>query len=198
MRRIPVLGVDYVNAYAGIGSRETPDDILSVMTECARLLCARGWRLRTGGAPGADTAFLSGCLLWCPPDPPNYELYLPWPGFSDQAPPTLDRPTATAYNIASHYHPRWNLLSRGPRALHARNVHQVLGRDCNDPVKMIVCWTKDGSLTGHGNTTGGTGQALRIVGGEAPGAQVFNLRLDEHRERIEHFTSGGNLGETST
>ena len=34
----------------------------------------------------------------------------------------------------------------------ARNVHQVLGADLKTPVKMIICWTPDGSLDGKGTT----------------------------------------------
>jgi hypothetical protein len=172
-----------VNIYAGIGSRRTPPVALELMTEIARLLAARRWTLRTGGADGADTAFMNGCLLW----DARYELYLPWPGFSDQAPATLTRPTVRALEIAARYHPRWTLLKHSERQLNGRNVHQVLGAECTVPVAMIVCWTPDGSLDGENPASGGTGMALRVAAGEAPHAPVFNLARDEHWNRLATF-----------
>jgi hypothetical protein len=176
--------LDLTLIYAGIGARRTPPVVCELMVETARLLAARGWTLRTGGAEGADTAFLSGCLLWWPAP---FELYLPWRGFSDQAPATLERPTQRALDIAARYHPRWEQLDDRARQLHARNVHQVLGAECDQPLRMITCWTPDGSLDGQGPDSGGTGMALRVAAGEAPGAEVINLARDEHWNRIAAF-----------
>ena len=46
--------------YAGIGSRETPVNILYMMKKLARALGKSDWTLRSGGAKGADSAFYSG------------------------------------------------------------------------------------------------------------------------------------------
>ena len=46
--------------YAGIGSRRTPAAMLVVCEQIAHALAQRGWRLRTGHAPGADQAFERG------------------------------------------------------------------------------------------------------------------------------------------
>ena len=46
--------------YTGIGSRETPHHILTLMTEIANILDNIGYTLRSGGADGADTAFALG------------------------------------------------------------------------------------------------------------------------------------------
>ena len=43
--------------YAGIGSRETPEEVLHVMISLGKALCKQGWGLSSGGAPGADQAF---------------------------------------------------------------------------------------------------------------------------------------------
>jgi hypothetical protein len=170
--------------YAGIGSRETPPAERSLMVEVARLLAARGHTLRTGGADGADERFLSGCLLW---EPARYELYLPWPGFSDQAPATLVRPTERALAIAANYHPRWALLKHSERQLLGRDVHQILGAECNVPVRAVICWTPDGSLDGASSESGGTGMALRIARGEAPKAEIINLAREDHWNRMAAF-----------
>lgn len=52
--------------YAGIGSRNTPADILDLMTHLARRLDSRGYTLRSGGADGADAAFERGAMLDTP------------------------------------------------------------------------------------------------------------------------------------
>jgi hypothetical protein len=173
-----------VQVYAGIGSRQTPWAAGELMLELARLLAARNWTLRTGGADGADERFLSGCLLW---QPARYELYLPWPGFSEQAPATLVRPTERALEIAQRYHPRWPFLNHQDRQLHARNVHEVLGADCDEPVHFVLCWTPDGSLDGQSRDSGGTGMALRVAVGEIPGVEIINLALNAHWNRMAAF-----------
>lgn len=47
--------------YAGVGSRETPQDILNTMYKIGKYLASKGYTLRSGGAIGADTAFENGC-----------------------------------------------------------------------------------------------------------------------------------------
>lgn len=43
--------------YAGVGSRETPMEVLELMTEASVWLGAKGYTLQSGGAIGADMAF---------------------------------------------------------------------------------------------------------------------------------------------
>ena len=47
--------------YAGVGSRETPLDVLKTMWKIGNYLATKGYTLRSGGAKGADTAFENGC-----------------------------------------------------------------------------------------------------------------------------------------
>lgn len=151
--------------YTGIGSRSTPRDILDFMTELAVGLYRKGYTLRSGGAPGADQAFERGVANeyenedgW-----PCHEIYLPWASFERDSrswlEPARTKPQEEAYSIAAKYHPRWKFLTPGAMALHARNVHQVLGYDVTnpEPSEFIICWT-EGARGG-----GGTGQAIRIA-----------------------------------
>jgi hypothetical protein len=171
--------------YAGIGSRETPEDVLALIRTAAASLSARGHLLRSGHAPGADQAFELGAGS-------NAEIYLPWASFEARAPLTARyvqrSPTSEALALAAQHHPGWLHLTQGGRALHARNCHQILGRDLNSPVRFVLCWTPDGSLDGRGRKTGGTGQALRIA--NALKIEVFNLARDDHRARVEALTEG--------
>lgn len=133
--------------YTGIGSRETPNDVLLKMTNIAKHFNKLGYTLRSGGAGGADSAFEDGADL--------KEIYLPWQGFRGKRNDLSIHPDAE--RIAKEFHPAWNKLTQAGRAFHTRNVHQILGQDLKTPTDLVVCWTKDGKASG------GTGQALRIA-----------------------------------
>jgi hypothetical protein len=147
--------------YAGIGSRETPQAICTLMQECGSKFAHLGWLLRSGGAQGADTSFELGVdqfvsKLETPPVNALKEIMLPWSLFENNTSPYY-RPTKQAYKLAESFHPAWHKLTQGGKALQARNVHQILGLSCESPVDFVLCWTKDGK------PSGGTGQALRIA-----------------------------------
>lgn len=163
--------------YAGIGARKTPGRIFDIMTRIARKLDKWGWMLRSGGADGADTAFAAGAK--------QKGIYLPWPRFNknDGVWIVRDRPSARAMEIAATYHPNWDKLSEADQKFHARNVHEILGADCNAPCSMVVTWTPDGSIGITTAATGGTGQALRIAYDYT--IPIFNLQRDDHREAWE-------------
>ena len=144
--------------YTGIGSRETPINVLAHMTEIANKLQLRGYTLRSGGAEGADTAFENGSTL--------KEIYLPWYKFNDNK-SHLFSPTQEAFEMAGKIHPDWDKLSWGAQKLHARNVHQVLGKDLKTPSEFLVCWTK------NGKESGGTATAIKLA--KLHNILVFNL-----------------------
>lgn len=147
--------------YAGIGSRETPQEVLDSFMRIARYLANEGYTLRSGGAEGADLAFEKGC------DMSNgyKEIYLPWKGFNGSK-SNIVVSEGKAFEIAAKYHPYWHNLKDGAKKLQARNSHQVLGKDLNTPSSFIICWTKGGK------DVGGTAQAIRIA--RDNGIRVFN------------------------
>jgi hypothetical protein len=138
--------------YAGIGSRDTPDEIQGFMNSIGEFLAKKNLILRSGGARGADTAFEEGC------DSVQGEkhIYLPWIGFNGHTSP-LHIITISALELAQTYHPHWGYLRDPEKRLMARNGYQILGADLKTPVEFVICWTKAGKITG------GTGQALRIA-----------------------------------
>jgi hypothetical protein len=154
-------------AYAGIGSRETPADILPFMCSIACALEARGMKLRSGGADRADEAFGMGASIG------SREIFTPWASYGPRrgaAPPPDAIPLAGSKHeaacmaLAAEHHPTWHVpegepgyLTKGARLLHARNGQQALGRALDDPSAFVLCWTK-GAAGG-----GGTGQAIRIA-----------------------------------
>ena len=159
-------------AYAGIGARRTPPEVLADMTRIAQWLNRTGWHLNSGGADGADRAFADGAT------PDTRTLYLPWPGYNGHAGPDcrlLSRAERTAcQRVAAELHPAWPRCSRGVRALHGRNAAIVLGPGLNRPVRAVICWTPGGE------TVGGTGMALRMA--ERAGVPVLNLAVYPPRD----------------
>ena len=143
--------------YTGISSRETPGEILSLFKKLATYLAKQSYVLRSGGAKGADIAFETGC------DKANgkKEIYVPWRNFegSNSTLIVSNNQSTKPYTIAQQFHPYWHNLSQGARKLQARNTHQILGYDLDNPVfsNFVICWTKSG------RGQGGTGQAIRIA-----------------------------------
>jgi hypothetical protein len=174
------------HAYAGVGSRQTPRDVLAVMEALAGQLAASGWVLRTGLSRGADQAFYCGAVT----AGGRVELYLPWPGFEagarlqgdERTVRVTEWPSAAACELAARHQAGWHRLSREQRLLLARDAHQVLGADLRSHARLVACWTADGGLDGQGLYEDGTGQALRIA--HDHGVPVFNLARPEHLQEL--------------
>ena len=171
-----IYRLDYTEfqRYAGIGSRETPKDVLKIMREIGRIFAIRGILLRSGAALGADAAFESGCDTVYGPK----EIYLPWMGFNGHK-SLLYAPSYRARELAEKVIPHWDRLTFSGKKLHARNCHQILGKDLDLPVNAVICWTKEGKLVG------GTATAIRLA--EEFKILVLNLANDEDRELVEEW-----------
>lgn len=166
--------------YAGVGSRDTPEEVLRDMTAFARYMEDKAI-LRSGGAAGADTAFEAGVV-----NPSNKEIYLPWFRFNNNT-SDLCNVTKAALNLARKYHPRFSALSHPAKMLMARNGYQILGQSLIEPVEFVVCYTADGceSYVTRTRLTGGTGQAIEIA--SRLNVPVFNLfRKDRLKELYEY------------
>jgi len=174
-----------LNYYAGIGSRETPIQILKLFTQIGKYLANKNYILRSGHAEGADSAFEYGCTMVNG----QKEIYLPWKGFgdSDSKLVVLD---PKAFEIAESHHPYWHNLKEGARKLQARNSHQVLGWDLETHSKFVICWTK------NGKGSGGTGQAIRIA--RAYNIPVFDAGswkdIEDVRKELKLFLWENNVG----
>ena len=170
--------------YTGIGSRETPVEILQLMARIGYTLAQNGWILRSGHAPGADQAFEHGARQ----AKGKMEIYLPWNGFENaytgnRQPEYIVGFHPDAERVASLHHPAWERCSQGARKLHTRNVFQVAGLDLETFSDMVICWTKDGKRGG------GTGQTLRIA--EHLQIPIFDLAVIANPEVILEFINYG-------
>lgn len=145
-----------MKAYAGVGSRHTPKEILALMKIIAILLTHDGHVCATGACRGADQAFAEGALLAGGP----VHLHIPWNSYEQAWRMSIKGHIRTfvlndndveAYNSVSMFHPAFEKLSPSVKALHARNYNIVKNSS------FIVCWTNGGQ------PIGGTGQAIRIA-----------------------------------
>lgn len=164
--------------YAGIGNRETPSSVLDDMHHIAAQLAEMGWILRSGGAPGADTAFENGCDH----AGGTKEIYIPWQGFQGRRDAIVgaDQPNfPDALKLASNFHPAWDRCKASARTLHARNGYQILGKSLTQKADCVICWTKNAS------GQGGTGQALRIA--KHFNIPIFDLGSDAAYNELELF-----------
>lgn len=190
--------------YTGVGSRETPIDILIIMAKVANILEKKGFILRSGAAEGADSAFEFG--LENPNQ--NSEIYTiskktkrnkhPYKNDVVFFVPEIDNKAlydkANKLMSVHNLHPRWNLnMDESARKLHSRNLFQVLGKTLSDhPTenqfsKFNLCYTKDGAKKGEDTTinTGGTGTSIRAS--SLYKIPVYNLANIDDRQRIEKF-----------
>lgn len=154
-------------------------------------MALKGWSFRSGGAQGADTAFSDG---WCDAREvdariPEGEVYLPWNGFNALTIGehcclliTNKETIYKAQEILKLVHPAYDRLTRGPLALHTRNVFQVLGANLQTPSRGLVGYAKTDS---KGAPTGGTATAIKIA--QMHNIPVRNLYKQEDREFIEDF-----------
>lgn len=142
-------------SYTGIGSRETPPNMLEFMKELGAFLAVKGYTLRSGGADGADTAFEIGC------DKVNgsKEIYLPWQGFNNNV-SQLFQTNPEAIKIAAGIHPSWEACSQEAKKLHARNIHQVLGAQLATPSNFVIYWAE---TSRNGEPKGGTRTAVVLA-----------------------------------
>lgn len=154
--------------YAGIGSRKTPENILKKIKQYSYILNKKNYKLRSGGAIGADKAFELGAGI-------NKEIF-----YAKDA-------QKWAYEEAKRCLPRdvvpemFNGWKPYVQSLLARNMMQVLGLDGNDPVEFVLCWAP--SLNYMTREVGGTGYAMRCA--MAHGIRFYNLFSEEQTKAFE-------------
>lgn len=185
----------------------------TMMIKAGYYMALLGYCLRSGSAEGPDEYFELGVdLAIYTRGKGEKEIYLPWRGFREN-PSHLDGRSYEVnvmkemIFVASEYHPGWKrekeklfkenpnyqledklILLKGQKPykpMMARNVLQIKGEHLDNPVKFVLCWTKDGVISAEKRTTntGGTGQAIAIA--SDLGIKVYNLARD-NQFKIEH------------
>ncbi len=162
--------------YAGIGSRETPQEALELMEEIGKCYAQAGWILRSGGASGADMAFEDGAG-------DKSEIYKA--NIKDKVSPIIYE---KARNIAGNLHPAWGSMPEYAQQLHTRNVFQILGKDLSTPVTVVICWTPDKCIKHEDRTrlTGGTGTGISVA--DMANIPILNMARPDHFWRASLIT----------
>jgi hypothetical protein len=164
-----------------IGSRETPRRVLDLMSLMGLAFSKAGHFSYSGGAPGADKAWLS-----------RYDLskslaIIPYNGFNDlhTGPGVItwaemnNESRIKSYIKAKEVFPDLDSQRDIIKTLFCRNAMQVLGEDCVSPVDHVYYWT----TVRNGEETGGTRIAIRIA--QRHGIPCTNLNNKEVFERLK-------------
>lgn len=158
--------------YTGVGSRDCPLEIQQQMHAIAKQLAAVGYTLRSGGAQGADTSFETGCIE----ANGSKEIFLPWAKFENNE-STLCNSSKEAYLLAGEFVEfqgrKFSIYKRGTKALMARNIHQLLGKDLKTPSEFMICWYVK---------TGGTSFTALVA--ECNKIPIYNLKNMEEYKRF--------------
>lgn len=174
--------------YAGVGSRQTPPEVLAMMEEISGILeKEEGYTLNTGltyygKSEGADAAFAKGVK-----DKSKVNLFTP----EEQGRRKKEQ------QIANEIHQsKKSLTKKSGLELHSRNVNQVFGDKLDTPVDFVLAWTplndKGEVVTtaeqryygGKDNpkNTGGTGQAIALA--SMKGIPVINMADPKWRDQL--------------
>ena len=149
--------------YAGIGSRDLRDSELSFVRLMGAFMARESWELVTGAAIGCDQAFAIGALSVRG----KVTLVLPWPNYESRwvnwarkagAQVETVLPTDSEAWKSVNWHPNTDRLTKGVRALMARNYTIFMGHMNQRRVDLAIVFPK---VNKWGNL-GSTGQGLRI------------------------------------
>lgn len=159
-----------VDAVTMIGSRETPLVHLRMLKAIGRMVCDKGKRFRSGGAPGADDESYQGYRTSSNYDPKRTEVFLPRKRFNGYA----ANPAEGFYNAKAA--PNWALakelaiIARGSENglndwgidLHTRNAYQVLGRNLRSLSECVYLYATP--VANNMKVAGGTNTAFQLAG----------------------------------
>lgn len=171
--------------YTGIGAREAPKEVLSMIEKIGGHMARKGYVLRSGGAEGSSTIFEKGC----DEAGGTKQIYLPWRGFNGNNSPLYTIPDR-AFDIVKGLNPAWSTQSDSAKKLQARYAMTMLGQQVKEPSACVLCYTSGGKQKG------GTGFAIKI-------AQKYNIPIfdigafeqvpDSVKDRLIDFLEGLSL-----
>jgi len=190
--------------YAGVGSRETPIDVMEKMNEISKWLEAEGYSLNSGHANGADKAFegvrmkydtTTGIPVrnkqingnWISTDKNgnvipenNLKFHNPEYKITNKNIFTADDANDKVRTIAKEIHPAGANLSGYSLDLHARNTFQVFGKNLDKPVDFVIFYAKESKNPLRPD--GGTGQAVEMA--RRKGIPTVNMMDSDWKQQM--------------
>lgn len=187
-------GFDLKGPWAGVGARDTPDEVLLLM---ARYACTaydlKLGQLRSGDAIGADFAFWVGAKLSSNFPELKAKIYLSRNGFQQRwvnpKAPFINSKNlpeeiyVAAQNIACKARGGFYGLGKGGIALMTRNAFQLLSETLLHPVSKMIYYAQP------------VGKSERVKGGTNCALQIaieyniprLNLYLEENQELLVNW-----------
>jgi ABC-type dipeptide/oligopeptide/nickel transport system ATPase component len=186
--KLPGKSATPTMTYAGIGSRETPQEVLELMTKAAEYLDGLGYTLQTGftfknketgeDEEGADKAFSQGSqnkILFGPSairktvkGVASLESY-------------DDNVTKVSNNIVKEIHPAPDRLKPGAVKLMARNTNQIFGKNLDSTVDFVLFYAQE--TNDPLRPKGGTGQAVEMA--RRKGIPTINMADANWRDQLK-------------
>ena len=191
---LPIKSSTPTMTYAGIGSRETPQEVLDKMTEVAKYLDGLGYTLNTGktftAKPSTDPKYQK-----------QYEERLAFSkknngkvGLDEEGADRAFSLGTTKKNlfgvntpvgkkemsVMEEIHPSPDRLKEGGKKLMARNTNQIFGENLNTPVDFVLFYAKE---TKGIRPEGGTGQAVEMA--RRKGIPTINMADTNWRDQLK-------------
>jgi alkylated DNA repair dioxygenase AlkB len=174
--------------YAGIGSRQTPQEVLNKMTEIAKYLDGLGYTLQTGftfkdkntglDEEGADKAFSDGAENKILFGPSGIRKTVNGETSLDTYNPNV---TTKSTDVVKEVHPAPEKLSPGALKLMARNTNQIFGKNLDSTVDFVIFYAPE--TNNPLRPKGGTGQAVEMA--RRKGIPTINLANSNWREDLK-------------
>lgn len=157
-----------IKYWAGVGSRETPVDILKVMIRLGRTLTDMGYVLTSGDAFGADRAFYFGAAQSGRFKEVGAKIYVINNGFRGRHTDNdvfidvsqFKDMKETYEKMAEEARGGFYGLNEFGKALHSRNVLQVHGPDLDQTISGMFLYSKS---IGKKKISGGTNTAYQLA-----------------------------------
>ena len=163
-----------------------PADVQDKILKISRVLFTKGYTFRFNG----DKQDLTVAKILEMPEC-KIESYLPWKKFNEELTnPLVVSPSEKSYSIAINNHTKFMAVPPAVRAILAREVHVILGTECNNPLDIAIIYNLDGSevvtkgtdYKSQGNTT----FPIKIL--NECDIPVFNFKSNTSVDRlIEHI-----------
>lgn len=166
--------------YTVSANQDIPDNISDILTSVVKRFSEADYTLRTGGNKGVDDLLESLSK--------RTEIHLPWRGFNDkQSKFTFN--TKNSFEIAKQFSPVYENMKDSVKAMLARNVRMMLGKDLKSPTMFLITWTADGAESAS-ERTGKTGFAGHLIAmASAMRVPVYNLSKPNTLDRIQQYLS---------
>lgn len=183
-------GFEWEFVWCGVGSRETPKEIIPEMVWIGHCLALLGGVLATGDATGSDTHFFDGYNLGRLPKMPPAQVY--YTRKKNQRnlehSPQMGQHEFEMYPEVGHiaqdmaYEARGSFEGLFPSgiALHSRNALQVLSETLDNPRRFTVYYAKP--VGKRGAVAGGTNTAVKIS--RKNKIPTVNLYVEEQRTKF--------------